>query len=110
MDTFRSVHSVDTLICLFSNTIIAVLLFAKGSLNGGLEPTVSVGQQQRETDADISFKVRAWLTLAILSSELLLAFNITMVSQPGLPVYLLVVEIDKVVQTVLSILHSVCHA
>lgn len=60
---------------------IRCLILAKGSLNGGLEPTASTGQQKREVEADISLKVRAWLTLAILSSELLLAFNITMVSQ-----------------------------
>lgn len=54
---------------------------AKGSLNGGLEPTASTGQQQEEAEVEISFKVRAWLTLAILSSELILAFNITMVSR-----------------------------
>lgn len=61
--------------------IIITLILQKGSLNGGLEPTASAGQQQREAEVEISFKVRAWLTLAILSSELLLAFNITMVSR-----------------------------
>eukprot|EP00903_Cladosiphon_okamuranus_P007874 g7611.t1 len=52
----------------------------QGSLNGGLESTAIAGQEQREAEVDVSFKVRAWLTLAILSSELLLAFNITMVT------------------------------
>lgn len=52
--------------------------FVKGSLNGG--SVVNAEQQQGDTDGEISFKVRALLTLAILSSELLLAFNITMVS------------------------------
>ena len=45
---------------------------------------MSAGQQQGDEEIEISFKVRAWLTLAILSSELLLAFNITMVSRAGL--------------------------
>eukprot|EP00752_Nemacystus_decipiens_P016510 g14758.t1 len=52
----------------------------QGSLNGGLEPAASSGQSQGEAEVDISFKVRAWLTLAILSSELLLAFKISMVT------------------------------
>lgn len=55
----------------------------QGSLNGGLEQTARVGRQQGDAEGDIPFKTRAWLTLAILSSALLLAFNITMVRQAG---------------------------
>lgn len=47
---------------------------------GGLD---AGDQQHGENEEDISFKTRVWLTAAILSSELLLAFNITMVRVEG---------------------------
>lgn len=56
-----------------------MFVLKQGSLNGGPEPTARARRQQGDADEDIPFKTRAWLTLAILSSELLLAFNITMV-------------------------------
>ncbi|CAM9100653.1 unnamed protein product [Ectocarpus fasciculatus] len=50
-----------------------------GSTNRGPELTAAAGRQA-DTEEEIPYKTRAWLTLAILSSELVLAFNITMVT------------------------------
>lgn len=48
-------------------------------LNEPLSDEPPRGQEGEAEEDEISFKIRAWLTLAILTSELLLAFNITMV-------------------------------
>lgn len=46
----------------------------------GCEYEVPLSDQRTgEDEQEISFKTRAWLTVAILSSELLIAFNIAMV-------------------------------
>lgn len=48
-------------------------------MNRRPELTVAAGRQA-DAEEEIPYKTRAWLTLAILSSELVLAFNITMVN------------------------------
>lgn len=69
-----------------------VLKPKQGSLNGGLESAARGGRQQGGVEEEIPFKTRAWLTLVILSSALLIAFNITMVRQAASCVYSVVLS------------------
>ncbi|CAN0383842.1 unnamed protein product [Ectocarpus sp. 12 AP-2014] len=84
----RSIRHFNTSTCMASslqlNNLIApcrpcLSASLKGSMNRGPELTAAAGRQA-DMEEDIPYKTRAWLTLAILSSELLLAFNITMVT------------------------------